>query len=156
MAGDYRPLVFPFDRKEQPRHGKPVDPPHRLVLDWDDSYRIADQLGNLTVVPARPVRWIVVTSVKRERKGDWVVRFEATDLRQEPEFLGPGGTYTTSRFRAIDELEVVPRRVQDRFAKAAYDRDRALRLERVAAAQQDRWRFKRERRRAAARMNAAA
>lgn len=135
-SGDYRPLIFPFDLGDFPTHGKPVEPPFKLVLDWQESYRISDQLGNVTVVPREPVRWIVVTSVKRENRGDWVVRFELTDLREERRFLARGGGYTSSPVRAVDEAECVPKKYEQKLADTAYERDAALRLERAVAARQ--------------------
>jgi hypothetical protein len=152
-AGDYRPLFFPHHEHKT----EPAQPQFKLVLDWEDGYRIADTLGNVTVVPRVPLRWIVVTSVKRDtRAKGWLVRFEATDHRQAPHFMARGGGYTTSRFRAIDELETIPDKDQQRMADAASKRDHLVRLEAVAARRQDKWRMKRERMRVAAQLRSAA
>jgi hypothetical protein len=152
-AGDYRPLFFPHHEHKT----EPVQPQFRLVLDWEDGYRIADTLGNVTVVPRIPLRWIVVTSVKRDtRAKGWLVRFEATDHRQAPHFMARGGGYTTSRFRAIDDLETIPDKDQQRMADAASKRDHLIRLEAVAAARVERMRFRRTRQHAARRLSEAA
>lgn len=153
--GDYSPLHFPFEADAED-HGKPTEPNFELVLDWDEGYRISDQLGNVTVVPPQPLRWLVVTSVGRENRGGWRVLFSTTDLRQHPMFLGPGGTYTSSRFRAIDDAEVVPQRFQQKLADTAYDEWAAVRLERVAARRTERWRTNRERRKTALALRSAA
>lgn len=150
LDGACTSLLFPYE------DGQPVHGACCLVLQWDEQRRIADSFGNVTVVPARPVHWIEVTSVKRHRKGDWQVRFDAVDQREHPEFLARGGGYTTSRFRAIDELETVPRKDLERMAKTAYERDRVMRMERVAAARTQRNRFRKERLRAASVLRSAA
>jgi hypothetical protein len=152
-AGDYRPLAFPL--KQYPV--EPVEPNFRLILDWDEGYRTTDPLGNVSVIPPQPVRWIVVTSVKRAIKSDhWLVRFDATDQRQELRWMARGGGYTTSRFRSIDDLETVPAKDQQRMADAASKRDHLVRLEAVAARRTDQWRMSRERRKAIATLRSAA
>jgi hypothetical protein len=150
LQGNCTSLLFPYEQ------GQPTEVDCTVVLEWEDERRVADQFGNVTVVPPRPVHWIVVTSVKRHRKGDWQVRFNTNDLREHPRYLAAGGGYTSSRFRAIDELEVPDPKYVAKLAKEASKRDELMRRERVAAAQQERWRFKRERRRVAARLSDAA
>lgn len=58
--------------------------------------------------------------------------------------------YTSTAFRALDgEPECVPEQYQDEISKPLSQRDELLRLERVAARRVERWRKKRERKRAA-------
>lgn len=139
QAGDCTSLLFPYDPKDAVRQGQPVQGECCVMLRVEERRRVADQLGNVTVVPARTVHWVEVTSVKRHRKGDWQVRFDKVDLREHPRFPAAGGGYTSSRFRAIDELEAVPAKYQDQVAKKAYDRDAAIRLEGAVASRQQ-WR----------------
>jgi hypothetical protein len=128
-----------------------------VILEWEPERRLWDQdAEQLVTVPRQPLLWVEVTAVKRHRKGHWRAQLNVTDLRHQPLFLAAGGSYTTSRFRAIDELEVVPAKWLAGEAKAAYDRDAAVRLERVAAGRTSRNRFRKERLKAVERLRAAA
>jgi hypothetical protein len=133
LQGNCTSLLFPYEA------GQPTEVDCTVVLEWEDERRDADQFGNVTVVPPRPVHWIVVTSVKRHRKGDWQVRFNTNDLREHPRYLAAGGGYTSSRFRAIDELEVPDPKYVAKVAKEASDEWGAIRKERAIAARQQ-WR----------------
>ncbi len=167
QKGDYTPLVFDV---------RPVEGPCCMVLTWSKQQRDHDGAGGQLVMPRRAVRWIEVTSIKRHRKGGWQVRFDVTDLRQDTRFLrstppvwdphrgkasdatkeADMSSYTSSRWASIDELEAVPDRWQSGESKKAYQHDHALRLERVAAARTDKWRFNRSRRKAIAALRPAA
>lgn len=152
--GNVTTLDFPYD-PDEPDHGRPAE--CCVILEWEPERRLWDSAsGTVVTVPRQKLLWVEVTAVKRHRKGHWRVQFTLEDRRHRPVYLGPQGSYTTSRFRAIDELEVIPQKDLERYSKVAYDRDRVARLERVAAARTDRWRFKRERQRAAARFRPAA
>jgi len=152
--GELSALDFPFDPK-CPDHGRPRE--CCVVLDWEPERRLWDETAEQVVtVPRQPLMWVEVTAINRHRKGHWRVQLSVTDLRHKPLYLGSGGTYTTSRFRAIDELEVVPRKDLERFAKVAYLRDQPRRLERVKADQAARWKHKRARRKSMDRFRPAA
>lgn len=153
-AGDYTPLSFPFN-SDDTNHGLPIHGPCCTILKAEKGYRISDQFGNVTVVPPRVVHWIEVTDIRRHRKGHWQLRFQVADMREHPSFLAKGGGYTSTRFRAIDELEVVPVKDQVRMSKVAYDRDQTMRLERVAASRVEKMRFRRERQHAMRRLSSA-
>lgn len=162
LAGDYRPVLLDV---------KPLgcEPGATYVLSWSRSSRT--HVGDVVItVPRIPLRYLTVVDIKRHRKGGWLIRIDVQDyrfpmryLRRTPPVWDPNrdsrpveSSYTTSKWAALDELEVVPRGYQERISKVSYDRDQAMRLERVAAARTDRWRFKRERQRALARFRPAA
>lgn len=162
LAGDYRPVLL--DTKP---HGCDVGATY--VLSWSRSSRTA--VGEVTIeVPRAPLRYLTVTDIRRHRKGGWLIRFDVQDyrfpikyLRRTPPVWDPNrdsapveSSYTTSRWAALDELEVVPEKYQERLSADAYDRDRAMRTERVVAARTAGWRRDRERRKARDRLLAAA
>ncbi len=146
LAGDYRPVLL--DTKP---HG--CEPSATYVLSWSRSSRTV--AGDVVVeTPRTPVRYLTVTDIRRHRRGGWLIRFSVQDyrfavryLRRTPPVMDPHSTdgkelessYTTSRWAALDELEVVPERWQEQRAKRAYDRDHALRME-ARIAERQRWR----------------
>lgn len=135
-------FAFPFDPSD-PARGRPAE--CCVILEWEPERRLWDRESEqLVTVPRQKLMWLEVTAVNRHRKGHWLVQFSVTDNRHKPLYLGPQGSYTTSRFRAIDELEVVPCKAQDRYAKDANETWEPIRLERAAARQQERWRRKRQ------------
>jgi hypothetical protein len=145
VKGDFSPLDFPYDPDDLD-HGRPAE--CCVVLEWEPARTLWDHDSSQHVrVPRQPLLWIETAAVQRHRKGFWRVQFHVTDLRHQPHYMARGGSYTTSRFRAIDELEVVPREDLDRYAKGAYDRDAAMRLERAIAARQQWRRTRRDSRR---------
>lgn len=129
-------LVFSYDDQHS-AHGRPVEGACCVVLDWTEERRTTDHLGNVTVVPPLPVFWIEVTSVKRHKKGGWKVSFDVEDKRERHEYLARGNGYTTSRLHAVDELEVVPAKYQEKLAKDASSEWETVRLERAIAARQE-------------------
>jgi hypothetical protein len=159
LKGDYGPLYS---------ETKPAgcEPGATYVLSWARPRKT--HFEGAIVRPERyPTRYLTVSSVKRHRKGGWLIRFEVTDLRAPVKFLRASppvfnphepanpsrdltaseeSFYTTSRWAAIDELEVVPREWMQRNSKKAYERDRVIRLQRVDEQRVERNRRRRRRR----------
>jgi hypothetical protein len=150
QAGNYSPVLLetkPFG----------CEPGAIYVLSWTRGTREVERA---------PVHFVTVTKVVRHRKGGWLIYMSASDYRMPTRFLrstppvwDPNGdrkpadeeteadlsSYTSSRHTAIDELEAVPRDYQQRISRKAFDRDNAMRLERVIANRISRGRARKER-----------
>lgn len=156
IAKNYGPLRFKYVAGAA-CDGLPVgcEPTATYVLARSQEQRSAVD-GIVIAIPPEPMWWLTVTKIGRHKSGDWLVRFDITDLRQAVWFLAPGNGYTSSRYRAIDDLEVVaPEHLRNRH-RAISARDEQLRLERVAANRTERWRRKRQSRRVARALTEAA
>lgn len=131
-----------------------------------------EECGAVVAVRVRGGRarcWVRVVDVWPHCDGGYVVQFVRAPAPHTPRLLartgrahlGPtegasGGEsgadhgYTSSPFRALgDEPECVPEEWQKDFSEERSQRDQLLRLERVAARKVERWRNKRQRKKAA-------
>lgn len=113
--------------------------------------------------------WVRVLEVWPHNEGGHVVRFARVPAPHTPRLLARTGRahlkpseavsgadtdadhgYTSSPFRALgDEPECVPAEWQEEFSKERSTRDELLRLEAVAARRVERWKRKRQRKKAA-------
>lgn len=105
---------------------------------------------------SKPVCWVFILERWEHRDGGLVVRFRRAPAPHEPRYLARQAgllhppQYTGTSVRALQgEPECVPEQYQDEISKPLSQRDELLRLERVAARRVERWKRKRERKRAA-------
>lgn len=153
--GRVRPLLL-----EQVPEG--CEPGATFVIAWTRPSR--SLAGDIVIdIPREATYWLTVTRIVRHKTGGYLIWYDTMDrretirfLRRTPPILDPHrdtgpteSSYTTSRFAACDDLEVVTDRWQQQRTKEAAKRDELLRSERVAANRTERWRRKRQSRRVA-------
>ena len=93
-----------------------------FVFDW---VRLRDHYEGQTIHADEPAVWIEVTSVNRNRKGEWVAHYRKHGF-DRPKFMAPKLGYTTNRSRAISDAEV-PELRDDPVAAAHNETAREIR-----------------------------
>lgn len=115
------------------------------VLVWSPAQRSAVD-GIVIDIPRQPICWLTITKVGRHKTGDWLVRYDVTDRREPVRFLARGSGYTSSRFMAIDDLEVAPPdHWMSRRCREASERDHKQRVDTLPERNRQMWRAKRGR-----------
>jgi len=157
LKGDTRAFVFTGDKEDRKPYG--CQPGATYVLSWSRPQYSREQ-GQRVEVPRQATHYIVVTDVRRHRKGGWMVRFDVVDnrervryLRRTPPVMDPDAkddgnlesSYTTSRWQAIDDLECIPTAWQERMSREAFERDDDARRQQAETRMKQRRQTKRQR-----------
>jgi hypothetical protein len=162
LNGTYEPLKFDVKPNGCERGAS-------YVLSYSKAKAIWCDDGHVIRVPRAPVWYLIVTNVQRHRKGFWRVEFQVVDLRDPDLYLrrtppvmtpdedAPGedarsrreSSYQTTRWGAVDDVPSVPPAWVEEYAKEAYERDSHKRLEQNLSDRAERFRWKRDRKRAA-------
>jgi hypothetical protein len=163
LNGTYEPLKFDI---------KPMgcEKGSQYILSYSKAKSIWCDDGHVIRLPREPVWFIRVTGVQRLRKGGWRVEYSVVDrrdpdlyIRRTPPVMTPDestdetvderarrqSSYQTTRWGAVDDVPAVPPAWLEEHAKELYERDSHKRLERNLSDRAERFRWKRERKRAA-------